>query len=65
MPARAFLDGTRQGLWDDARQGILRRHPPGPFGTKPARASAFIGVSILRDADALAGIAARKGIDIQ
>ena len=29
----------------------------GPFGAKPAVASAFIGVSILMEADALAGIA--------
>ena len=60
MPARAFLDGTRQGY--------LGRCPPWPFGrssratvcslpSKPARASAFIGVSILLDADALTGIA--------
>ena len=29
----------------------------GPFGAKPARASAFIGVSILRDIEPLAGFA--------
>ena len=29
----------------------------GPFGAKPAVASAFIGVSILMDAEALAGFA--------
>ena len=30
MPARAF--------WDDARLGLFRRSPPGLFGTMPARA---------------------------
>merc|ERR1712237_71848 len=29
----------------------------GPFGAKPARASAFIGVAILMDTEALAGFA--------
>ena len=38
--------------WEEAS-----KRPHGPFGTKPARASAFISVSILLDMDALAGIA--------
>ena len=33
------------------------KRPNGPFGAKPARASAFIGVSILMDTEALAGFA--------
>ena len=33
------------------------KRPYGPFGAEPALASAFIGVSILMGAEALAGIA--------
>ena len=37
------------------------KRPYGPHGTQPARASAFIGVSILLNADALATIAMPAG----
>merc|ERR1711905_68178 len=43
------------------RQPVIReqasKRPYGPFGAKPARASAFISVSILMDTEALAGFA--------
>merc|ERR1711905_35681 len=43
------------------RQPIIReqasKRPVGPFGTKPARVSAFISVYILMDTEALAGFA--------
>ena len=46
------------------RQSITRnklpKGPYGPFGVKPARASAFISVSILMDTDARKGIGVRQ-----
>ena len=42
---------------DNYLLGTNFQRPYGPFGTKPAWASGFIGVSILLDTEALAGFA--------
>ena len=39
------------------REPASKSQPDGPAGAEPARDSAFIGVSILSDTDALSGIA--------
>ena len=55
-------DACRAVLWWQAQQTInylvqASKKPYGPFGAKPIGASVFINVSVLSDADALAGTA--------